>query len=80
MYQEYVDDFENKLVQLSAVNAKLERRIEIGTRNKDAVCYTPKTYRLFLVQGPLNRLTRIYIYLDIRHPDNERQPHIPPTS
>jgi len=36
MCQEYLGAFENNLVQLTAVNIKLDRRIELNTRNKDA--------------------------------------------
>lgn len=38
MCQEYIAEFENNLLQLIAVNARLDRRIKLNTRYKDAVC------------------------------------------
>ena len=35
----YVGEFEGSLVQLAAVSARLERRIELNTRYKEAVSF-----------------------------------------
>lgn len=37
--QGYLSKFEDDLVQLTAVNVELNRRIELHTRNKDAVSF-----------------------------------------
>jgi hypothetical protein len=37
MCQEYLGDFESSLVQLAAVNAKLERRIDLNIRHEESV-------------------------------------------
>jgi len=37
MCQERLGEFESNLVQLTAVNARLERRIELNTRYKESV-------------------------------------------
>jgi hypothetical protein len=37
MCREYLGKFEDNLMQLTAVNVQLNRRIELNTRNKDAV-------------------------------------------
>lgn len=39
MCQESLGEFESSLVQLTAVNARLERRIELNTRYKESVSY-----------------------------------------
>ena len=44
MCQEYVGEFENDLVQLTALNARLQRRIDLTTRYKDAVSKPPMSY------------------------------------
>lgn len=37
MCQEYLADFESSFVQITAVNVRLERRIEQTTRNDESV-------------------------------------------
>jgi hypothetical protein len=39
MCREYTGKFEDDLMQLTAVNVQLDRRIELNTRNKDAVSF-----------------------------------------
>lgn len=39
MCQEYFEDFDSNLMQLTAVNARLERQIELNTRYKESVSY-----------------------------------------
>jgi hypothetical protein len=65
MCQDYLGAFENNLVQLTAVSVKLNRRIELNTRNKDAV--SPSLLSL-------NKLL-IMICTDLCCVDNERQSH-----
>jgi hypothetical protein len=47
MCREYTGKFEDDLMQLTAVNVQLDRRIELNTRNKDAVSF--KTVILSIV-------------------------------
>ena len=53
MCQEYLEAFERNLGELTAVNVKLERKVELNSRHKDAVSsnYIDTSLRITLINS-----------------------------
>jgi hypothetical protein len=69
MCQEYLEEFDSSLMELAAVNARLERQIELNTRYKESVSSRNTSPKFGFSGTDLDGIV-------FRYFDDERQPSI----